>query len=163
MDRQLIKNIFTDVERKHLLKHAIPCLMSGDELSKRSSSGGFFPGKQTDGNLHHIPVFIPAHNIFLRRIREDIGIHCIILKSWVNLTNGYKKDIGWHTHNADLSAVYYIKTPLPFFSNGTLFRDGLFKAPQNSLLVFPSRFEHTAPSSPFRFNRYTLAMDLAYG
>ena len=163
MDRQLIKNIFTDAERKHLLKYAIPRLISGDELSKRSSSGGFFPGKQTDGNLHQIPVFIPAHNIFLKRIREDIGIHCIILRSWVNLTNGYKKDIGWHTHNADLSAVYYIKTPLPFFSNGTLFRERMIRSPQNSMLIFPSHLDHTAPTCPFRFDRYTLAMDLAYG
>ena len=101
--------------------------------------------------------------MMLKRIEQHTGYNYIIERSWINWTNGDKKDIGWHRHDADLSVVYYIKIPLPLFSNGTLFRDGFVKAPQNSLLIFPSHLEHTAPSSPFRFDRYTLAMDLLYG
>ena len=48
-----------------------------------------------------------------------------------------------------------------FFSNGTLFKDyGLVKAKENSLLCFPSHLDHSTPSSPLRFKRYSWAMDL---
>ena len=74
----------------------------------------------------------------------------MILKSWINWTNGKKKDIQWHNHkdSGDLSLVYYMKT-FPFFSNGTLFRRWMVKAPQNSILIFPCHIEHTAPTCPF--------------
>ena len=60
----------------------------------------------------------------------------------------------------DYSCVYYMKM-FPFFSNGTLFKDyGLVKAKENSLLCFPSHLDHSTPSSPLRFKRYSWAMDL---
>ena len=96
----------------------------------------------------------------LELVYKRTGLVLEVSKSWVNWTNGSKKDIAWHIHPSQYSLVYYMKTPLPFFNNGTLFRKGLFKAPQNSIIVFPGSMEHTAPSSPFRFNRYSLAMEL---
>ena len=74
----------------------------------------------------------------------------------------------WHNHyrdypgfdNSTHSVVYYMKT-FPFFSNGTLFeKHGFVKAKQNSLMVFPSHWNHSTPGSIFRFKRYTMAFDL---
>ena len=62
-------------------------------------------------------------------------------------------------NKAEWVAVYYIKTQ-PYFDNGTEFEHGVIKTPQNSLLLFPASLNHTAPTSPFRFDRYTMALDL---
>tara|TARA_B100000287_G_C20191035_1_gene606160 strand:+ start:73 stop:576 length:504 start_codon:yes stop_codon:yes gene_type:complete len=163
-NRIVLKNILTDSERKNVLKYALPRLVDGDELYKIPGNRvGRYPGKQTEANLHRIPYFNHVHSMMMKRIEQYTGHNYIVKRSWINWTNGDKKDVGWHCHDTDLSVVYYIKIPLPLFSNGTLFRDGFVKAPQNSLLIFPSHLEHSAPSSPFRFDRYTLAMDLLYG
>ena len=99
--------------------------------------------------------------IVLNIIFEKTGLILDVSSVWVNLTNGNKDIIAWHNHTSDYTLVYYMKT-FPFFSNGTLFREpiGFVKAPQNSLILFPGRLEHTAPSSLFRFSRYTVAINL---
>ena len=147
----IIKNVFTDGQRHKLIKDCQPLLLQW---------GKKFPGRQTHAELHLHPDFTSSMNDILGIVYKEIGLSLVISKSWANWTNGNKKDIAWHIHPSQYSLVYYMKTPLPFFSNGTLFRKGLFKAPQNSIIVFPGSMEHTAPSSPFRFNRYSLAMEL---
>ena len=99
----------------------------------------------------------------IKVVYQYTGMRFTIQRAWVNWTNGEKEQINWHTHpNSDVSLVYYMDIPLPFFSNGTLFRDKFIKVPQNSLLLFPSSMEHTAPPSPLRFDRYTMALSLIY-
>ena len=49
---------------------------------------------------------------------------------------------------------------IPFVDSGTLFKDGFMRAPQNSLLLFPANLYHRPPTSPFRFKRYSMALDL---
>jgi len=147
----LIKNVFTNKQRRKLIKDCQPLIVD---------LGWQFPGRQTYPTLHLHPDFTSSMNDILGIVYKEIGLSLVISKSWVNWTNGEKEQINWHTHPSQYSLVYYMKTPLPFFSNGTLFRKGLFKAPQNSIIVFPGSMEHTAPSSPFRFNRYSLAMEL---
>ena len=151
----LIENVFTDKERRKLIKDSQFLLENLED-----KSGLYFPGRQTWCELHEDPKFESLINHMLEVVYKKTGLNLVISKSWVNWTNGSKKDIAWHSHPCEYSLVYYMKTPLPFFSNGTLFRKGLFKAPQNSIIVFPGSMEHTAPSSPFRFNRYSLAMEL---
>ena len=74
--------------------------------------------------------------------------------------------LSWHSHytndNVSFASVYYLQT-LPFFSNGTLFEDRFVRAPQNSMIIFPAHLVHTAPTSPFRFDRYTLSLNLNNG
>ena len=152
----LITDVFNRDQRKKLLELSKPRLQVLDNELRT------YPGKQTN-NLIKIKEFNFFHQRFEMGINQvqKFGLKLKIVKSWVNWTNGKKKDIVWHNHSDyDYALVYYMKTPLPFFSNGTLFREGLFKAPQNSIIVFPGSMEHTAPSSPFRFSRYTMAMDL---
>ena len=59
--------------------------------------------------------------------------------------------------------VYYMKTT-PFLNSGTLFRDEskseFLRAPQNSLILFDPRVEHSPPASFLPFQRYSLVMDL---
>ncbi len=150
----LIENVFTDQERQKLIK---------DSRLLLKNLGEGYPGRQTWCDLHKNSKFEPATNHILEVVYKTTGLNLVIFKSWVNWTNGKKKDICWHRHSCQYSLVYYMKIPLPIFSNGTLFRQGLFKVPQNSMIVFPGDVEHSAPSSPFRFDRYSLAMELNDG
>ena len=148
----LIKNVFTNKQRRKLIKDCQPLLLE---------RGPEFPGRQTHPTLHLHSDFIFPINDILKIVLKETGLDLVVAdKAWINWTNGSKKDIGWHNHSCDYALVYYMRIPLPFFSNGTLFRNGLFKAPQNSMIIFPAEVEHTAPTSPFRFDRYTIAMDL---
>ena len=151
----LIENVFTNQERQKLIKDSQPLLLE--------NLGEQYPGRQTWSDLHENPKFKSSISHILRVVYKTTGLNLVITKSWVNWTNGKKKDIEWHRHPSQYSLVYYMKIPLPIFSNGTLFKNGLFKVPQNSMIVFPGSMEHSAPSSPFRFDRYSLAMELKYG
>ena len=155
---KVIKNVLTNDKRKKLLDDLQPLLVDGESvyLGELYLS---YPGKQTHPTLHLHPDFIPTLNYMTELISKEMGKNLTIYNAWANWTNGKRENINWHTHPNDYSAVYYIKT-FPLFSNGTLFKDGLVKAPQNSILVFPAKVEHTAPPSPLRFERYTLAIDL---
>ena len=69
-------------------------------------------------NLHLHPDFQWVFDIFKDRIRKKLGFDLKVMGAWINWTNGNKKDICWHDHHHfDYASVYYIKTPLPFFSN----------------------------------------------
>ncbi len=153
----LIEKVLRDHERKKLIKDSKPLLLS----NLKHPDGTHYPGKQTLTVMKGRPEFEPILNHMVMIIRKTTGMDLVINKAWVNCTNGNKKDMVWHTHPCDIAAVYYMKT-FPFFSNGTLFRNGLIKAPQNSLLLFSAALEHTAPSSPLPFSRYTLSMDLDF-
>ena len=168
-----IDNILDNKFRKSVLERSKKYLKSQEEFPAGTFKGdSVLPGKQTPPDLHMKLDYGPP---LLIAIRKATGINFTIGKSWVNWTNGDKKDVCWHTHpDADYSAVWYLKTPLPFFNNGTLIsednsktrdrkrdrKDKFYKASQNSLLLFPGRMNHTAPLSPFRFHRYTLALNL---
>tara|TARA_B100000287_G_C20285223_1_gene643668 strand:+ start:82 stop:624 length:543 start_codon:yes stop_codon:yes gene_type:complete len=158
----VIKNIFTNEQRKDLIEYCQPLLLDQEAMVK--STGRFnskFPGKQTLP-LEDCLEFMWAKRIIVDTLLDKMGWFFKINSSWINWTNGKARDITWHRHyDVPYSAVYYIKT-FPLFSNGTLFRRpiGFVKAPQNSIMVFPSNLEHTAPSSPLPFSRYTMAFDL---
>ena len=145
-------NVLSNQERKKLIKDCQPLLQDlGEE----------YPGKQTKCGLHLHPDFLSPIKDMVRIIFKETGLDLVVADmAWINWTNGSKKDVAWHTHECDYALVYYIKTPLPFFSNGTLFEDGFVRAPQNSMIIFPAHLIHTAPSSPFRFDRYTMAINL---
>ena len=158
----IIENVLTDDERKKLIEDSIPLLLSSEEMGE-IHKGRRYPGKQTFADLHLDSKFRSVVYKMLNIIFEKTGLILDVSSVWVNLTNGNKDIIAWHNHTSDYTLVYYMKT-FPFFSNGTLFEEpmGFVKAPQNSILVFPAKLRHTAPPSPFpfRFRRYTMAMDL---
>ena len=154
----LIKNIFTNQQRQKLIKDCQPLLHN---LGYKYT-GEMHPGKQTNAALHLHPDFLSPIKDMVRIIFKETGLDLVVADmAWINWTNGSKKDIAWHRHpDVDYALVYYIKTPIPFFSNGTVFKDGLVRAPQNSMIIFPAHLLHTAPTSPFRFDRYTMAINL---
>ena len=160
--KYLIKNVLTNKERKKLIKDCQPYLFDDKVWEEMHGQGITFPGKQTQADLSEIHCFKDPLDKMLIKIKKELNKNLIIEKVWVNWTNGKKKDIGWHNHyRFPYVCVYYMKT-FPFFSNGTLFEDGLAKAPQNSVLIFPGYLKHTAPSSPLRFDRYSMAFNLEY-
>ena len=150
----LTKDVLTEYQRKGLLKDLKPFL---------KDFGPNWPGRQSNSDLHLCSQFdgifkqflLIAEKVVVKKLRWGAGNGTV---SFFNETYGRKEDMYWHSHPSDFSGVYYIKT-FPFFSNGTLFRDGFFKAPQNSLIIFPSYLKHTAPSSPLPFKRYTMGLN----
>ncbi len=162
MDKHLIKNVFTNEQRRKLISDCKSLLIGSEDITEKTGDRSNFPGLQTLPKLHKNPEFRWAHMVVQYKIKENLGWDCQFSFSWMNWTNGNKKDITWHDHisgGADCSCVYYMKT-FPLFSNGTLFEDGLMRAPQNSILIFPTNVMHTAPSSPLPFSRYTWAFEL---
>ena len=154
---RIIKNVLSNKKRKELIKDCHPFLLSADDLTKRM--GVYYKSKQTLDISSKSPFrFVIKYMVEL--VEKETKLKLMYDNCWINLSQGKKEEIMWHNHKGyDFALVYYIKT-LPFFNNGTLFRNGFIKAPQNSLLLFPANLEHTAPSCPFRSERYTLSMNL---
>ena len=96
---------------------------------------------------------------------KEIKVDLQVYQSWVKWSNGRENQMNWHEHlelnqGISFAAVYYIKT-IPFFSSGTLFKDGFVRAPQNSMIIFPAHLLHTTPTNPFPFiDRYVMSIDL---
>ena len=159
----VIGNIFTNKQRKELLEISKSILVDGDVLGEKF--GDSFPGKQSHPFILDYYKFKTFFDIMESKIEEVTRKNLKFITAWANWTNGKKKDVAWHNHpKADYTFVYYLKLP-PFFNNGTLVEEpvGLVKTKQNSLLLLPGKLYHTAPSSPLRLDRYTLAGDLVYG
>ena len=169
-----IDNVFDNEKRKDILERSKKYLRDHQAFvdSGEMHPDLYLPGKQTSPNLHKK---IPFANDILKVIKNNLDLDFVVINSWVNWTNGSKKDLNWHNHKTfDYAGVYYLKIPLPFFNNGTLIsednsktrdrkrdrKDKFYKASQTSLLLFPGRMNHTAPLSPFRLDRYTFAIDL---
>ena len=162
-----IDNVFTEEQRQKLLSDFKPFLLDAKQQSAWNLDVPEYPEgfdwfKISFPTLHLVPQFKELHENVLNLIKKECGLNLKIAKSWVNLSNGKRKKVQYHTHpdGPEYSCVYYIKT-FPFFSNGTLFKDyGLIRAKQNSLMIFDPNLEHSTPSSPLPFERYTWAMDL---
>ena len=166
MMKHIVKNVLTNKERKKLIKDCQPYLSSGKELSKRyGHDGRKYPGptKQTLETIHHLPCFRePIHKILVT-IANTLRQGIVLQRVWINCTNGKDVEDYWHNHlPMKWSCVYYMKT-IPFVDSGTLFKDGFVRAPQNSLIIFPANLYHRPPSSPLRFKRYSMALDLTSG
>ena len=158
--KHIVKNVLTNKERKKLIKDCEPYLLSGKELSKKYGIDITFPAKQTQEQIYNIPCFTDPINKILLASANTLRQSLVLKRVWINCTSGKKEDVLWHNHiPMEWSCVYYMKT-LPFVDSGTLFKDGFMRAPQNSLLLFPANLYHRPPTSPFRFKRYSMALDL---
>ena len=158
MNVHLIENIFSNDKRRQLIEYSKSLLLENSSLVSKYL-GRRYPGRQSDPNIHLLPTFRSSAEYIINSVKRKTRLNVGITKSWINWTNGKKEDIAWHNHQTDYSMVYYMKT-VPFFSDGTLFRDQFVKSPVNSLLLFPGYLEHTAPTCPFRIHRYTWAFEL---
>lgn len=155
---RVLQQIFREDDRKLLLELSKPYV-----VEKAGVHGVRYPGKQSwPPNLFQLSEkFGPYLQILQNNIQHVYGQQYYIQKSWVNWTNGKKRDMAWHNHPTSvLSAVYYLQTTR-FFNQGTLFEHyGKVWAPQNSIVVFPSTLMHSAPSCILPLNRYTIALDI---
>ena len=163
----LLYDVFEKHEREKFINDIQKFIVDGAELNAFYGARGYPEGfdwfKISHPTLHVLPEFEKLHQHVLDLIKKEFGLNLEIKRSWVNLTKGQRKKVVWHNHDGDpdYSMGYYMKLPLPFFSNGTLFKDyGLVKAKQNSLMLFDSSVDHSTPPSPFPLERYTWAMDL---
>ena len=162
-----LDNVLSSERRKKIITDAEKIGLGDTEYWYEANRGlKKLPGRQTRNDLHRIEDFRWLVREFRGIAEEILKRKLVIDGAWVNWTNGKKRDICWHSHDHDYALVYYVKV-FPMFSNGTIFKNKngekvFYKANQNSLLLFPARIEHTAPTSPLRFGRYTLALDLDY-
>ena len=158
-----IHNVLSNKERKKIIKDIQPFLMDGESLGKYYNTSDSFPGKQTISNLHQQSEFVSVIKKIEDIIKKEINLDLEVTKSWVKYSNS-NTQLNWHSHyplqRASFVCVYYLKT-LPFFSNGTLFEDGFVRAPQNSMIIFPSHLVHTTPKYSFPFmDRYVMSLNL---
>ena len=148
----LIKDVLAEKERKKLIKDCKPFLH--DKGAANPGLQSDFVQKQGSGYSQ----FENIHNKFLEITQRELNTRLKWDVSWFLYTKGKIENNGWHTHPVDYAGVYYMKTN-SFFNSGTLFKDGFFKAPQNSLLIFPGYLHHMAPSSLFPLGRYTMSLN----
>ena len=151
-EKLLIKDVLTEKERKKLIKDCKPFLQD---------KGPNYPGLQSDFVQKYgsgYPQFQDVHNKFLDIAQKGLNMRLKWDVSWFFSSKGKIKNNCFHTHPVDYTGVYYMQT-FPFLINGTVFEDGFFKAPQNSLLIFPGSLSHMAPSSPFPLERYTMSLN----
>tara|TARA_B100000965_G_scaffold284092_1_gene242032 strand:- start:416 stop:907 length:492 start_codon:yes stop_codon:yes gene_type:complete len=156
-----IHNVLSNNDRKKFIKDVKPFLRQHEDVNNN-----FYPGKQTSANLHEQPMFASLMNSIIDKIRKETKLNLGIYRSWVKWSNGKSDQTNWHHHyvkkDTSFTAVYYLKT-LPFFSNGTLFEDGFVRAPQNSMIIYPSTVLHATPAYPFPFiDRYVMSIDLNF-
>lgn len=145
-----INNVLSNRERKKLLELCKP-------LCKEMPG---FAAKQSDEFLHMRPRIKQYIDIFGQKISNKLSKTIYFNKVWVNEDGGYKKDISWHRHHTELTAVYYMKT-IPIINSGTLFKDEFVRCKQNSILIFPGHIVHGTPAYPFHWiKRYSIAMDI---
>ena len=155
-----IHNVLSSKERKKIIKDIQPFLMDGEQLGKYYNNPDGYPGKQTISHLHQQPEFFSVIKKIEDIIKKEIDLDLKVEKSWVKCSNS-DTQLNWHTHHCAYASVYYMKIPLPFFSNGTLFKDGFVRAPQNSMIIFPAHLLHTTPTNPFPFiDRYVMSIAL---
>ena len=155
----IIENIFSEEERRKILEDSQRFFVDGNLLG-----AGGYPGRQTHPTIHLLSSFSWVHERLMERINNKTKLNLKVVQSWFNWTDGRKEYFSWHNHKktGDYAAVYYLKT-LPFFNSGTLFKEyGFIRAPQNSIMIFPSDLMHSAPISFLRYDRYSMALDLIY-
>ena len=158
-----IHNVLSNQERKKLIKDIQPFLMDGEQLGKYYNTSLSFPGKQTIADLHQQPEFFSVIKKIEDIIKKEIDLDLKVEKSWIKYSNS-NTQLNWHSHypqdNVSFASVYYLQT-LPFVGNGTLFEDGLVRAPQNSIIIFPAHLLHTTPKNLFPFiDRYVMSFNL---
>ena len=152
----LIKDILSPKERKKLIEECKPFLR-GINLDTVDGRPGFQSDPvQRDGEGY--AQFENIHKKFLNIAQRELNKRLNWDITWFLYTKGRIENNTWHTHPVDYAGVYYMKTT-PFFNNGTEFKDGFFRAPQNSLLIFSGHLQHRAPSSIFPLERYTMALN----
>ena len=157
--KHIVKNVLTNKERKKLIVDCKPHLIDGKELEKRYP-GHHYPAKQTNEKIYNVSYFQGPINKILRTVVKTVKEDLVLHRVWINCTTGKDEDSEWHNHiPLKWSCVYYMKT-IPFIDSGTLFKDSFMRAPQNSLIIFPAHLDHCPPTSPFRFESYTMALDL---
>ena len=153
-----LKNVLSNKERIKLLNLCKPLLLTGEELSRKFNDD-YPPSKQTLSDLHEYDEIRPIIIKILSEVEKKTRLRITTDRVWVNWNSGKKEEQCWHTHDCDFALVYYMRT-IPFFNGGTCFEDKFVRSPQNGLIIFPANKLHSVPAYPFRFERYTLAMNL---
>ena len=120
----------------------------------------YFPGRQTHSTLHLHPDFNELKEIITQKVITSVGEDLVLIRMWAKWISGKREHMNWHNHLPyDYSVVYYLKVPL-FMKNGTLFeKRGLFRSEENSLIIFPSKLNHSSPSYFWKGDRYVISAD----
>ena len=148
-DIHLIKNIFTEEERKRIIQNLQPLLTTLYNC----------PGRQTWPTIHLHETMSPFITRLLNLTQEKLGLNLEIQRAWAKWSNGKKDQMNWHKHDSDIASVYYLKTN-SFLNSGTLFKDrGFVRASPNDFIIFPGNFEHSTPSHPFGIERYVVSVN----
>ena len=89
----LIKDIFTDEQRKKLIEDSKPLLLDGKKVNQFFQWSDYYQEdfnwyKATHATIHLHPDFIWAFDIIISRLKDVVGMEFEVDASWMNLSNG---------------------------------------------------------------------------
>tara|TARA_R110000744_G_scaffold259725_1_gene374805 strand:+ start:267 stop:749 length:483 start_codon:yes stop_codon:yes gene_type:complete len=147
------ENIFTDTQRKKLLKITKPLMVT-------KFNSPTMKGLSTRGDLHKLSGFKFYVNKLKSIIEKQYKEKFTIFKCWGRYTQG--DHLNFHSHVAvDLTLNYYLKNSSGL---GTLVRtkneEINLGGKENSLAVFNASLLHSVPDSSDKLERYTFIVDL---
>ena len=147
----ILDDIFSNKHRKQLIKDYKSVSFLDTEL------------RESTVNLGLNEKYRSSCTYIVDSFEKNTGIKLILKNAWISRST--RTTAIFHNHeNYDLGCVYYMKTQPLLRNSGTMFRfpdgDRLFKAPQNSAILFPANLTHSVPPQFLPLSRYTLAMEL---
>lgn len=146
----LVKNIFSKKEMNKIFKLSKPL------VKKILSDTREYPGLQSLPVLQDKKEFKFVLNRLLKTFDKK---EYRVSAGWINFTCG--DYINWHNHPTNYSIVYFLKNK---DSSGTMFKfdDKIIKTTmeENSAIIFPSNYIHSAPNSDIKIDRWSIVLDL---
>lgn len=165
LDREFFRlyNIFTPQIRFSLM----------NDIKKEYLNGQIsecVPPYQTEGNIFKRYIqkdhWQIAYNFFKNKTEEFKGREVYLKACWANISNE-ENDYGIHTHDTDITCVYYVKGLQEAYGTN-IDRKVIIPFVENSSLIFDGSIPHGIINMPYEIacrkinHRYTLVFDFNY-
>ena len=170
-DIHVVDDLLPSIEYRNKLKEELPpLLVDGFKLAvfynpQEVENGSYhYPGLQTHATLHLHPSFKELTERATEEVKSFTGKDVETVRMWGKWVDGKRKYLNYHNHYpCEYSFIYYLNIPR-FMRNGTLFKGrGLIKGKENSLVIFPSKLDHSSPIYFWMHDRYVVAGDVVSG
>ena len=168
-DIHVVNDLLTSIEYRNKLKEELPPLfVDSFELAAfyhpEDLDTKHYPGGQTHATLQFHPSFKELKERATEEVKSFTGKDVETVRMWGKWVDGKRKYLNYHNHlPCEYSFIYYLNIPR-FMRNGTLFKGrGLIKGKENSLVIFPSKLDHSSPIYFWKTDRYVVAGDLVSG
>ena len=128
-------NLIPDIENELIVNRA------SNKVPPHQTKTDLYP--RMKGRKHWDDLYKKIQHTLLRHYTKEF----VLIKSWANKSDE-SNQFGFHTHNQDITVVYYAKNNYPEFGTNI---DELVIIPgvEDSLLVFDGKIKHKVSNMPF--------------